>query len=156
VRQRQLGFGEPDSVANDGCCMQLILQNFGATLIDAGKGGSASGAVTVAARTRPNAPLMSTCSVPRGLICSSTTRWASGIRIIGQDDIVKDGFAGTGVVQGLICLCKPIKTSWSVLRNSHLCSSISKLSVFQASANRQSLSDASKHQSMLDFTAPEV
>lgn len=58
------------------------------TLMDAGNGGNASGAVTVCASTRPSAFATDTRSVPRDRVLSSAMRWASGIKIIGHCDML--------------------------------------------------------------------
>ncbi len=52
------------------------------TLIDAGKGGRESGAMTGAASVLPSASWMDTVSADRRLVCSSTMRCASGTEII--------------------------------------------------------------------------
>ncbi len=52
------------------------------TLMEAGKGGNESGAVTVSARMRPKPSASDTCSAPSTGVCSSTVDTASGMEII--------------------------------------------------------------------------
>ena len=91
------------------------------TLMEAGKGGSESGALTSSPSTRPSASCRATASHPSGCVLARTMSWASGMLIIL--------YADEGGILRVACVAAPTRVDGDVALETTRARVLAKLAV---------------------------